>query len=102
MITKCTALQLAPKGIRVNSVNPGPVLSNILRDDGMKNLEQNAEFFAKYVPLKFMAQGTDIAPSVAFLANNEKARNISGTIFINDSGVMLDPGCMGNVFRNLH
>lgn len=97
MITKCTALQLAPKGIRVNSVNPGPVVSSLSRHMGITNPNIIKSMYDKTeqnLPLKLMAVGTDIAYSVLFLANNDKARNISGTILINDTGFMLDPGCM--------
>ena len=97
MITKCTGLQLAPKGIRVNSVNPGPVNSLIGRGAGMTDPAMARQMFestTKNVPLKFLAMGSDIGHAVLFLANNKLARNISGTILVSDTGVMLDPGCM--------
>ena len=33
--TRCTALELAPKGVRVNNVNPGVVITNIHKRAGM-------------------------------------------------------------------
>src|SRR5438552_1553388 len=34
-LTRCSALELAPKGIRVNAVNPGVVVTNINKRGGM-------------------------------------------------------------------
>ena len=34
-LTRCSALELAPKGVRVNAVNPGVVVSNLHRRGGM-------------------------------------------------------------------
>ena len=34
-LTRCAALELAPKGVRVNAVNPGVVVSNLHRRSGM-------------------------------------------------------------------
>ena len=34
-LTRCAALELAPKGVRVNAVNPGVVVSNLHRRGGM-------------------------------------------------------------------
>ena len=97
MITKTTALQLAPKGIRVNSINPGPVLTNIFRGFGVTDSEVGKKMFEKQgqkVPLKFIAIGSDIANMVLFVANNQLARNVTGTIMVNDSGALLKPGCL--------
>ena len=42
-LTRCAALELAPKGVRVNAVNPGVVVSNLHRRGGM-NEESYAAF----------------------------------------------------------
>jgi NAD(P)-dependent dehydrogenase (short-subunit alcohol dehydrogenase family) len=36
-LTRCAALELAPKGVRVNAVNPGVVVSNLHRRGGMSD-----------------------------------------------------------------
>ena len=97
MITKTSALQLASKGIRVNSVNPGPVQTNFRRAFGITDPEMNKLIYEKcsqYIPLKFTAIGIDIANMVLFVANNQLARNVTGTIMVNDSGALLKPGCL--------
>ncbi len=40
-LTRCWALELAPKGIRVNAVAPGPVRTNIYRAAGMSDESQD-------------------------------------------------------------
>src|SRR5688572_13347332 len=42
-LTRCAALELASKGVRVNAVNPGVVQSNLHRSSGM-NEEEYAKF----------------------------------------------------------
>ena len=98
MITKATGKTLAEKGIRVNSVNPGPVLSNVFRGIGIEDPEVGKQMFEKLAegtPLKFLPTGNDIGYAVVFLANNRLARNITGTILVSDTGSLIDPASMG-------
>jgi NAD(P)-dependent dehydrogenase (short-subunit alcohol dehydrogenase family) len=44
--TRCTALELAPKKVRVNSVNPGVIVTNIHKRGGM-NEEAYAAFLER-------------------------------------------------------
>ncbi|MCE4893203.1 SDR family oxidoreductase, partial [Clostridioides difficile] len=78
-LTKTAARELASRGITVNAVAPGFIVSdmtNALSDD-LKDqmLEQ--------IPLKRFGEDTDIANTVAFLAS-DKAKYITGqTIHVN-------------------
>src|SRR5882672_10128713 len=45
-LTRCSALELAPKGVRVNAVNPGVVVTEIHKRGGMKT--ENYENFLEH------------------------------------------------------
>ncbi|KAG6451483.1 uncharacterized oxidoreductase TM_0325 [Manduca sexta] len=88
--TKCVALELAADGIRVNSVNPGFVKSNLLRDIGLS--DDQLELFVKNVvgnmPLKKPVEGDEVAALIAFLAS-DKAKSITGSHYVIDGGSLL-------------
>ncbi|KAL4717274.1 hypothetical protein ACJJTC_017161 [Scirpophaga incertulas] len=88
--TKCTALELAPDGVRVNSVNPGFVKTNLLKDIGLS--EDQLELFVKNVvgnmPLKKAVEGDEVAALIAYLAS-DKAKTITGSNFVIDGGSIL-------------
>lgn len=88
--TKCVALELAADGVRVNSVNPGFVKTNLLKDIGL-NEEQLVHFGQNVVgnmPLKRPVEADDVASLIAFLAS-DKARSITGTHHVVDGGSLL-------------
>ena len=72
-LTRCAALELAPKGVRVNAVNPGVVVTNLHRRSGMGE-DQYAAFLERSRethPLGRPGQPPDIAAVVLFLASDE-------------------------------
>lgn len=88
--TKCVALELAPDGIRVNSVNPGFVKTNLLKDIGLTE-EQLALFVTNVVgnmPLKKAVESDEVAALIAFLASNN-AKSITGSNYVIDGGSIL-------------
>lgn len=93
MFTKCAALELASQGVRVNSVNPGPVATNLFKTAGATE-DQNKyiyETMRASVPLKKIAMSEDIAKTVVFLAS-DRASCITGSFHIVDCGLHLgDP-----------
>ncbi|MDP8923804.1 MAG: SDR family oxidoreductase [Chloroflexota bacterium] len=74
--TKGLAQELTPKGIRVNSVAPGPVWTPLIPMSMPP--EQTAEFGAT-TPTKRAAQPAELAPPYVFLASDE-SRFVSGEI----------------------
>jgi 3-oxoacyl-[acyl-carrier protein] reductase len=66
-LTRTFAKELAPRKIRVNSVNPGPVETEGTHAAGI--VESRFQAFAAVTPLGRIGQPEDIAPAVVFLAS---------------------------------
>jgi NAD(P)-dependent dehydrogenase (short-subunit alcohol dehydrogenase family) len=86
-LTRCVALELAPKGIRVNAVNPGVVVTNLHKRGGM-----NEEDYTKFLenaktthPIGRPGQPEEVAELIYFLAS-EKASWITGATYEIDGG----------------
>ncbi|CAG2109037.1 unnamed protein product [Medioppia subpectinata] len=87
MFTKCIAAELGPKGIRVNSVNPGVVKTNIMVAAGVSEVEcdEANKTYGRLYPIGRYGEGSDIAHSVLYLASDESSF-ITGTILVADGG----------------
>lgn len=86
-LTRCSALELAPKGIRVNAVNPGVVVTNIHRRGGMNESDYEA-FLEKSKtthPLGRPGTAEEVAELIMFLAS-DKASWITGATYSIDGG----------------
>lgn len=85
--THCVALELAPKNIRVNAVNPGVVVSNLHKRGGMNNddYEEFLEHSKKTHPLGKVGKPEDVANLIYFLASAE-ASWITGVTYGIDGG----------------
>lgn len=84
-ITKTLANELGPKRIRVNSVNPGLVVTEGVHASGFFEDEFRKKIEA-LTPLGRIGQPEDIAPAVAFLAS-EDASWITGELLIIGGGL---------------
>ena len=73
--TKTAATELAPRKIRVNAINPGPVNTAIYGKTGMTEEQLNgmAETFQNRVPLKRFAEAAEVAKLVSFLASDDSS-----------------------------
>ncbi|MFT5707645.1 MAG: NAD(P)-dependent dehydrogenase (short-subunit alcohol dehydrogenase family) [Glaciecola sp.] len=90
--TRTAATELAPRKIRVNSVNPGPTYTPIFGKTGMQEDQLN-EFsgaMQNRIPLKRFGQPEDIAKLVTFLAS-EDASFITGGEYNIDGGINVNP-----------
>jgi len=92
--TKCLALELGPKGIRVNSVNPAYVAGTEIfnRQNGgtvSKEIIKGLETYATTTyPLRRSGQLEDVADAIAYLSS-DKAAFVTGTIMPIDGGFAL-------------
>jgi NAD(P)-dependent dehydrogenase (short-subunit alcohol dehydrogenase family) len=83
-LTRCAALELAPKGVRVNAVNPGVVVTNLHRRSGMSE-DVYASFLERAKethPLGRPGAPEEIAELVYFLASDRSAWITGETISI--------------------
>jgi NAD(P)-dependent dehydrogenase (short-subunit alcohol dehydrogenase family) len=86
-LTRCAALELAPRGVRVNAVNPGVVVSNLHRRSGMGEPEY-ARFLERSTethPLGRAGSPEEIAELIVFLAS-DRAGWITGETISIDGG----------------
>ncbi len=90
--TRTAATELAPRKIRINSVNPGPVYTPIYGKTGMPEdqLKGFSEAMQNRVPLKRFGQPEDIANLVCFLASDD-ASFITGSEYNIDGGIVINP-----------
>jgi len=86
-LTKCLALELAPKGIRVNAVNPGVVVTELHRAGGMSEADYAAflERCKATHPLGRVGTPEEVAEAVAFLVSPSSGW-ITGVTFSVDGG----------------
>nr|XP_021190172.2 3-oxoacyl-[acyl-carrier-protein] reductase FabG-like [Helicoverpa armigera] len=88
--TRSAALDFASKGVRVNSINPGPVETNIAQCLG----DRQGEFWnimQKMTALGRLSDSEEIADLVLFVAS-DKAKAITGSSYITDNGLLLKRG----------
>jgi NAD(P)-dependent dehydrogenase (short-subunit alcohol dehydrogenase family) len=90
--TRTAATELAPRKIRVNAINPGPVSTPIYGKTGMAEEQINgfAEALQNRIPLKRFGQPEDIAKLVSFLASDD-ASFITGSEYNIDGGININP-----------
>jgi len=86
-LTRCAALELAPKGVRVNAVNPGVVVTEIHKRGGMSeaDYEKFLEHSKTTHPLGRVGDPKEIAELVFYLAS-ERASWITGATYQIDGG----------------
>ena len=84
MLTKVLALELAPDGIRVNTVAPGVIDTPMAL--GLTSDEARKQAFERFVPLGRLGRAEDIAEASLFLLS-DAAGYITGQILHPDGGL---------------
>ena len=85
VFTKSIALRYATKGVRVNSVHPGPIDTPMLRS-GFDDPERKQKVLAR-IPMGRTGVPEEVANGVLFLASDESS-------FITGEGLVIDGGWM--------
>lgn len=90
-LAKVAAVELAPRGIRINVVSAGPVNTPLWAKVGMpaEQLSQVATLIQNKVPLKKFGSSEEIARTVVFLASNDSSFT-TGAELVVDGGFNLN------------
>lgn len=89
-MSKAAAIELGPKGIRVNSVHPGAINTPMIEAMGAGD-ESAQQFVASKTALGRMGQPDDVAAVVAFLLSDDAAY-MTGAELAVDGGATADSG----------
>ncbi len=88
-LMRCIAKEVAKRGIRVNTINPGPIDNEFMRtaERNMSGLlgRDAGDFFDQMIPLGRHGKPEEIARAVLFLASDHSA-------YTSGSALMLDGG----------
>jgi NAD(P)-dependent dehydrogenase (short-subunit alcohol dehydrogenase family) len=83
MLAQVAALELGPRGVRVNAIGPGLVRTPLT--EGMWTMPSIVDEFNENAPLATDTSADDVANLVTFLASDE-ASSITGTLQLIDRG----------------
>ncbi len=86
-LTRSAAFDLAPRGIRVNAVCPGPVATPMLLGSGGVHKEMMERTLAA-LPAGRLAEPREIADAILYLASDQ-AKYVIGTTLTVDGGMLL-------------
>jgi meso-butanediol dehydrogenase/(S,S)-butanediol dehydrogenase/diacetyl reductase len=84
-LTKSLAMEYVKRGIRVNAVAPGGVITSLVRGVKFPD-DMDFELMQRYVSPRGMSEAAEIAGAVAYIASDE-ARSVHGSIFSIDNGI---------------
>jgi 3alpha(or 20beta)-hydroxysteroid dehydrogenase len=92
-MTRTAAMELGPLGIRVNSIHPGGVDTDMIRPDNLGSLAATPNALGDRfndLPLRRVGQPIEIARLALFLASDESSYS-TGSEFVADGGMLAGP-----------
>jgi NAD(P)-dependent dehydrogenase (short-subunit alcohol dehydrogenase family) len=92
-LTQVMANDLAPHGIRVNAVAPGPVETPMVK---ALHTAADRELYNRYIPMRRYAEPREIASVIHFLLDESQSSFVTGEIVAVDggyrgAGIIVDP-----------
>ena len=94
-LMRTAALEGAPSGIRVNTVNPAPIETRMMRsieemraatfDDSTITVERTKQAYAEGIPLARYGEPEEVAQLMLFLASNDSSY-CTGGVYMVDGG----------------
>ena len=89
MLSKCMSLELVDKNIRVASISPGAIFTDMNREE-IKNI--GVEKFKKWIPSGNIGEVEDVANAALFLASDMAS-------YIHGADLYIDGGYMNNTIQ---
>ncbi|MDX6465658.1 MAG: 3-oxoacyl-[acyl-carrier protein] reductase [Gaiellaceae bacterium] len=84
-LTKALAREVSTKGIRVNAIAPGPILTDMMAEE----TEEWAAQKLSELPIGRFGETYEVAPTAVFLASDESSYYVGQTLCPNGGDVML-------------
>jgi 3-oxoacyl-[acyl-carrier protein] reductase len=84
-LTKALAREVSTKGIRVNAIAPGPILTDMMAEE----TEEWAAQKLSELPIGRFGEAYEVAPTAVFLASDESSYYVGQTLCPNGGDVML-------------
>ncbi|MCA1942688.1 MAG: glucose 1-dehydrogenase [Yonghaparkia sp.] len=78
MMTRAAAMEYAHRGVRVNSVSPGLVMTPMAEEEG----EESNREFSEATPMKRAAQPIEVSYAMLFLASDEASYVTGADLFV--------------------
>ena len=92
-LTKVMSVALAPKGIRVNGIGPGTILTELARTAMLGNKEAERKILSR-TPLGRMGEPAEVAQVAVFLASDESSA-VTGAALVVDGGLTCNTDLTG-------
>jgi NAD(P)-dependent dehydrogenase (short-subunit alcohol dehydrogenase family) len=93
LLTKVMAVELAPSGVRVNAIAPGPVDTNQSRET---HTVATRQAYLDRIPIRRYGQREEIASAALFLASDESSFVVGHVLNVDGgfqaAGLIFDPG----------
>ena len=87
-MTRQMAIELGPRGIRVNAICPGHIVTENIQEHMWQNNPSGYAFFEEQYPLRRCGKPEEIANSIAFLCSDQ-ASFVTGHSLVVDGGLSI-------------